>query len=361
MVIRWKALGTIDCERSHATLMISLRRQMQESENAESRARALLKALLGVMFAVPKTALPANPELADKSRAALEKAADPLKGEPRAPEIEAVANVAIEQVEQIYRSNKLSIEERDAALKEVVETVAWAVGSFKGHGERHKANLTKLADGFDALSRVEDVTELRRRLRDDVSSLRQTVETMRRESEESVRRLETQVSVFQERIEQARKESGVDRLTGLGSRREAERNLQRAARREGSTCIVLFDIEGFRQINQDHGTLFGDKLLRALTHALRERFPGEGALFRWGADEFLAIAEGSLAARIDQARGICESFASSSYYTADTGPKRPVKAKVACGAAASARTESCEDWYRRARESLEQNRRSLRT
>lgn len=340
--------------------MISLRRQMEESENSETRARALLRALLGVMAAVPKAALPANAELAAHSRTRLEQIADPLKSEPRAQAIDEAGAVTVQQVDEICRSNKMAIEERDAALKEVVETVAWATSSFKGYGERHKSSLTKLADGFDALSRVEDIGELRRRLREDVSALRDTVEQMRRESEESVRRLESQVTAFQDRVEQARKESGVDRLTGLGSRREAERYLQKAAKREGPVCLVLFDIEGFKQINQAHGTLFGDKLLRALTHALRERFPGEGTLFRWGADEFLAIAEGSLAARLDQSRGICESFASSSYYSAEGGLKKPVNARVACGAAAGVRGVSPEEWYRRARESLEQHRRSLR-
>jgi diguanylate cyclase (GGDEF)-like protein len=187
-----------------------------------------------------------------------------------------------------------------------------------------------------------------------------TVEQMRQESEESVHRLETQVTAFQERVEQARKESGVDRLTGLGSRREAERNMQKALKREGSSCIVVFDIEGFGLINQAHGTMFGDKLLRALTHALRERFPGEGVLFRWGADEFLAIAEGSQKARLDQARGICESFAMSSYFTAEGGTRQKVSATVACGAAQMVRGESGDDWYRRARESLEQSRGSVR-
>jgi diguanylate cyclase len=340
--------------------MISLRKQMEDSENSESRARALARAFLGLISAVPKAALPANADLAAQCRENLDKASAPLKGQPRLPEIDSAGTIAVQQVDEICRSNKLAIEERDAALKEVVETIAWAIGSFKGHGERHKSNLTKLADGFEALSRVEDVGELRRRLREDVNSLRETVEQMRRESEESVRRLETQVTAFQERVEQARKESGIDRLTGLGSRREAERNMQKAAKREGPVCLLLFDIEGFRQINQAHGTLFGDKLLQALTHALRERFPGEGILFRWGPDEFMAIAEGSQVARLDQSRGICESFAGSSYYTAEGGLKKPVSAKVACGAAPYVRGESGEEWYRRARESLEQHRRSLR-
>jgi diguanylate cyclase (GGDEF)-like protein len=340
--------------------MISIRRQIEDSENSEARAKALLKAFLGLTGAVPKAALPASAELAAQCREALEQMAAALKSEPRVPEIDDAGTLAVQQVEEICRSNKRAIEERDAALKEVVETVAWAVNSFKGHGERHKSSLARLADGFEALSRVEDVGELRRRLREDVNSLRDTVEQMRRESEESVRRLETQVTAFQERVEQARKESGIDRLTGLGSRREAERNLQKAVKREGQICLLLFDIDGFGQINQAHGTMFGDKLLRALTHSLRERFPGEGVLFRWGADEFLAIAEGSQAARLDQGRGICQAFAGSSYFTAEGGVKKPVSAKVACGAAAYVRGEGAEEWYRRARENLEQNRRSLR-
>jgi diguanylate cyclase (GGDEF)-like protein len=339
--------------------MISLRKQIQESENSEIRARAFAKVFSVLMGAIPKAALPANAELAISSRDSLERAAEPLRGEPTASEIDTAGNAAVRQVDEICKSNKAAFEERDAALKEVVETVAWAVGSFKSHGERHKTNLTKLADGFDSLSRVEDVGELRRRLREDVASLRATVEQMRQESEESVRRLESQVTAFQERVEQSRRETNLDRLTGLGSRRDAEKNMQRALKREGQVCVVLFDIEKFGLINKAHGTMFGDKLLRALTHALRERFPGEGTLFRWGADEFLAIAEGSQKARLDQARGICESFAMAGYYSAEGGTKQKINAQVACGAALAIRGESADDWYRRARQSLEQNRGSL--
>ena len=341
--------------------MISIRKQIQDSENAEGRAKALVRAFVGLMSAVPKTAIPGSPDVAAQTRERLEKAAGEIKDEPRVPDIDKAGAVAVEQVDEICRSNKIAIDERDFAIKEVVDTVAAAVAGFRGNGDRHKNSLTKLADGFDVLSRVEDIGELRRRLREEVGNLRDTVETMRRESEESTKRLESQVAVFQERVEQARKDSGIDRLTGLGSRREAERHLLRATKREGSICVLLFDIEGFRQINLVHGTLFGDKILRALTHALRERFPAEGTLFRWGADEFLALAEGSLAARLDQAKGICESFASSSYYSAEQGPKKAVNATVACGAAAHVHGETPEEWHRRAREVLEQHRRTLRS
>jgi len=335
--------------------LISIRKEIQESENSEARAKALLKAFLSLVTALPKAALPANPELSTQCKENLEQAATPLKTEPLVPAIDEAGKVALQQFDEIYRSNKFAVEERDAALKEVVETVEGAISSFRSHGERHKTNLTKLADRFEVLSAVDDINEVRRRLRDDVFVLRETVEEMRRENEESAKRLETQVTAFQERVEQARKESGVDRLTGLGNRRDAEKHLLKASKREGPVCMLLFDIDGFREINRQHGTLFGDKLLQALAHRLRDRFPGENILFRWGADEFLVLTEGSLTVRLEQSRGICESFAGGSYFVAESGLRKPVAASVACGGALYQRGESVDEWYRRSRATLEQS------
>ena len=340
--------------------MISIRKKIEESEQGVLRFQALLKAFLGLTTALPKTALPANPELSAQCKEDLDRATAPCKEDAPPKVIEEAGSVALRQIEHICSSNKAALDERDAALRDVVDTAAAAISGLRGHGVRHESNLHKLADGFDALSRVADVDQLRRRLREDVAKLRQAAEEMRRDSEESISQFETQISVFEQRLESARKESGIDRLTGLGSRREAERQMRRIPRFDGPVCVLLFDIEGFREINKRHGTPFGDKVLQALAHTLRDRFPGEGSLFRWGADEFLVIAEGSLAARMEQCRGICEFFAGSRYFSLESGQKIPVSAPVAGGAAQYVRGETVEDLYRRSRESLEQHRRSLR-
>src|SRR5208283_3098884 len=122
-----------------------------------------------------------------------------------------------------------------------------------------------------------------------------------------------------------------------------------------SVCVLLFDIEGFREINRANGTPFGDKLLQALAHTLSDCFPEKDSLFRWGADEFLVIAEGRLAVRLEGARLICRQFASNTHYTTDGGAK-PVRANVASGGVEYHRGDSVNDVYSRARESLEQNR-----
>jgi diguanylate cyclase (GGDEF)-like protein len=341
-------------------VLISIRKQIDESEQLATRFQALVKAFLGLATAVPKTALPANPELSGQCKESLEKVTATFKFEPPVQAIDEAGKTVLQQIENVWRSNKTALDERDVALRDVITTVAGAINGLKGNGERRHSSLDKLADSFDVLSRIEDVDDLRRKLREEVNRLRRSVEEMRRESEESVRLFESQISTFEQRLDSARKDSGVDRLTRLGSRREAERYLQAIDKRDGQVCLMLFDIEGFREINSLYGTLSGDKLLQALAHMLKTRFAEEGTLFRWGSDEFLAIAEGSLAMRLDQCRGICECFADSRYVSIEGGKKVALSARVACGAASYVRGEGMEEGYRRTRESLEQNRQGLR-
>ena len=335
--------------------MISLRREVEQSELFATSFAALLSAFKGVTAALPATALPANPELARECEQNLEVATERLDGRPPLQAIEQAGKVAVQQIGQICGSNRAALEERDSAVKDVVTMVAGAVGNFKDNGETHKSHLTRLAQEFDVLSHIEDATELRRRLRQGVDNLRWSVEAIRRDNEASVRQLESHLSAFQLRLERARKDSGTDRLTGLGTRLEASRYLSTLA--PGSQVNVrLFDIEAFGEINKQHGTLFGDRLLRALAHLLRTKLDGQGGLFRWAADEFMVIAEGPLPSCIGQCEDIRRSFADGQYLTVTDGIKGTLNADVTFGVAQYVPGEGIEGVYRRARHDLEQNR-----
>jgi diguanylate cyclase (GGDEF)-like protein len=346
--------------RATEAILISIRRHIDESEQVSTRFYALLKTFQDVVAVLHKTVLPPNPVFSQHCRESLERITAPLDGSPTVEAIDEAGKSAVEQVEEICRSNKSMLEEIDITMKDVVATVAIAISGFRGHGERHSSSLAKMADGFEALARVEDVTELRRRLRGEVAKLRESVEEMRRESHESARDFELQITSFRQRLEKARQGSDIDRLTLLGSRRVAERHLQALPRQTRPVCVLLFDIEGFREINHRLGTPFGDRLLQALADALRENFPEQDVLFRWGSDEFLAIAEGSPTNCATLCRAICASFAAGCCAGQARGGSEPPAAKVAWGAAQYTRGEKVEELYRRSRANLEQNRRSLR-
>jgi diguanylate cyclase (GGDEF)-like protein len=91
-----------------------------------------------------------------------------------------------------------------------------------------------------------------------------------------------------------------DALTDLHNRRyvlsELNKALQRGRRTNQPFAVVLFDLDGFKQINDTLGHAAGDVVLKKAAAAL-QRITREGdVLGRYGGDEFLLITFGDLPA-----------------------------------------------------------------
>lgn len=88
--------------------------------------------------------------------------------------------------------------------------------------------------------------------------------------------------------------SQIDGLTELGNRRLFDNALQseydRACRHGHSLCLILFDLDHFKQINDRHGHLFGDDCLRAFAQLLKLYSQRSGDVAaRYGGEEFVLI------------------------------------------------------------------------
>ena len=85
-----------------------------------------------------------------------------------------------------------------------------------------------------------------------------------------------------------------DHLTGLANRTQFQQHLDVAlarARRDGSAVAVLFiDLDGFKQINDDHGHAAGDAVQRAVGERLSTVTREGDVVARLGGDEFLMLA-----------------------------------------------------------------------
>lgn len=110
--------------------------------------------------------------------------------------------------------------------------------------------------------------------------------TMRRELERENARL----------IEELKGQAWVDSLTGLYNRRyvmEEFRNILRRAARSGDPVrAVLFDLDGFKAVNDQHGHLAGDQVLQKAATALKSTIRQGDLLGRFGGDEFLLVTAG---------------------------------------------------------------------
>jgi diguanylate cyclase (GGDEF)-like protein len=90
-----------------------------------------------------------------------------------------------------------------------------------------------------------------------------------------------------------REKSAFDELTGVLRRAAgisaAEREIARSRRHASPLSVAFIDIDGLKEANDRRGHAAGDKMLRALTHALKEGLRAEDVVFRYGGDEFVCV------------------------------------------------------------------------
>jgi diguanylate cyclase (GGDEF)-like protein len=94
-----------------------------------------------------------------------------------------------------------------------------------------------------------------------------------------------------------------DPLTGLANRRRLDVVLEHsfaAARRGQELSLVMIDLDGFKQYNDEFGHVRGDEILRSFATALREQVRGADLVVRYGGDEFLVVMGGASRSDADQ-------------------------------------------------------------
>ena len=84
-----------------------------------------------------------------------------------------------------------------------------------------------------------------------------------------------------------------DGLTGLWNRRHIdvtlEAALQHAAHQGTPLCVVLVDVDHFKNVNDRHGHAMGDHVLKAVANCLAVSVRAEDHVGRFGGEEFLLI------------------------------------------------------------------------
>ncbi len=74
-------------------------------------------------------------------------------------------------------------------------------------------------------------------------------------------------------------------------RKQLEAQLSAASRHKAELSYVLIDMDNFKEINDTHGHLTGDQVIRSLVSLMRRSFRRDDVLGRYGGDEFVAIMQ----------------------------------------------------------------------
>lgn len=104
-------------------------------------------------------------------------------------------------------------------------------------------------------------------------------------------------------------DASTDYLTGLLSKRKGELEVSASLRMRGG-CLMIIDLDRFKQINEEHGHLAGDYALKVTADILRE-VCSKDTVCRTGGDKFLYYIEGvrNRETAVEKVNEILDAFA----------------------------------------------------
>jgi diguanylate cyclase (GGDEF)-like protein len=158
------------------------------------------------------------------------------------------------------------------------------------------------------------------------------------------------INFFQRQLETM---ANTDKLTRAYNRNEFERrfkymtNLNR--REPVEMCIILFDMDHLKQVNDTHGHLFGDTVIKEVAQIAARTIREKDLLVRWGGDEFVLL----IFSNMEQTRQIAQRLRLAIQAHDFYGPPSPAMIKtpsitISSGIAGYRQKETLKDWIFRA-------------
>ena len=169
---------------------------------------------------------------------------------------------------------------------------------------------------------------------DDIRNIRKVVRTLLSDTQimsESNRHVAgalneraAEIDDLRAELDRVRQEAIHDPLTGLSNRRAFDErlaeSLDQTLKQLKNICLLMVDVDHFKEINDKHGHQIGDKILQYIASVLKKNFKGKDLVARFGGDEFAVIIENAPRAGVQSvADTVCKLVDESNLKRTDTG------------------------------------------
>lgn len=287
--------------------LISVKRSLDEVDRLEGLFRAALDSLLALIESVDEHTLPIHPELEREFHERFAATHRLIKASPEEKVLAESRRTLDRDIEEHARRSGAIFHAKTEEVRQILLVLAQATDAIQARSGSYGGRFRKIAGRLETVARLDDLDQIRLRLAENVEELNHSVESLHHDSREMVARLRSEMDCIRSRLDQTEQLADSDALTGLLNRRGMERRLEAAIAAGKPFSIILFDLNRFKGINDRHGHLCGDEVLKNFGRRLEAQFRPGDAVSRWGGDEFLALLPSDLKDAMARGRLIAQS------------------------------------------------------
>ena len=328
--------------------MISFKKTIDIMEESEQRFLNSVQSYLALVASLEEYPVPVSQDLILRFREHLKETRRHLGLHPSIEELRRT-HIELDREIRDYRNEcETILKRRENDVKQILETVADALGALSTRNEDQHSRLGEFTKRLEIVSRLNSITEVRRRLTEHVEELKTWMSATEEQQDVSMSQLHRDLRSFQRRLMQAERLAYRDALTGAANRAEGARRLDSWIESGERFSILLFDLDDFKQVNDTYGHQTGDVVLQRFAQFLIEGLRPEDTVCRWGGDEFLVILGGC---NLENAMARAKLLADSSCgdYSIDNEQRQiSVAVSATVGAAEYRSGETCEEVFARA-------------
>lgn len=204
----------------------------------------------------------------------------------------AFTPLLLARLSQHIKKGTRAIEELDTLSKDVSAALGSVLVTLEAAGKDAMSYGKTLSGAIEEM--VSDQSPLAvRRLMDGLIGATQAMETRTRVLEDKLQRSSVEVNELKSKLDDVRKESLTDPLTGIPNRKSFNAALDAAIRdavETGEDCaLCMCDIDHFKSFNDNWGHQTGDQVLRLVGGCLSENVKGRDTAARYGGEEFAIV------------------------------------------------------------------------
>jgi diguanylate cyclase (GGDEF)-like protein len=271
--------------------MTSIKKYIDDWE--QSIARCTLNAWCSALACVGQNTERANPGLKGDLRDTLGELAERVRKDTTPATIEDSKNRFELELGRWADSVIEDLQKKTIDVKEMMLTLAAAAERITQRDTANSTRFSELTVRLQSIGRLEDISAIRQQLTASALDLKANVQRMEEEGRATVLHLQTQIEAYRAKAAESERRASTDQLTGVKNRRGLELALEARRERRSPFSLILLDLNGFKGINDTHGHLAGDELLKLFASELREQFRPVDVVGRWGGDEFIVITDAS--------------------------------------------------------------------